>query len=80
MGSIKNNLYVVTLASMVDRTVGISYGKSYVVAEDVEQAYQKVKSFLETNKIGTPSDRVLYRIELLASTDIYSGIKNILFT
>lgn len=58
---------------------GIAYGISYVVAEDTDAAYKKVKSFLDENKIGFYSDRVLERVELLAEECKYPGTGTMLF-
>ena len=42
-----NKLYRVTLRGMTYNSTGVAYGVSYVVAQDSESAYKKVKEFLD---------------------------------
>jgi hypothetical protein len=55
----------------------IAHGLAYVVAEDPTEAYQKVRYYLDAEKIGVARDKELESIELLAEDAIYpsSGIK-----
>jgi len=62
------NLYKITLHGMISGVNRI-YGESYVVAEDPQKAYIKVKEFLDNEDIGFDTDRMLKSIELIASVD-----------
>lgn len=59
------NLYYVQLQGL--RTS--SYGGAYVVAEGLDEAANKVISYLEENDIGYRADRVLESISIIATTD-----------
>jgi len=63
------NLYRVKLKGMKSAVLGISYGDSFVVANDPTEAYQKIREYLDNEDIGFMSDRVLETIEFLASED-----------
>jgi len=47
---------------------GTDYGTAYAVAEDPEQAYRKVRRFLDEHTVGFPEDREMKTIELLADS------------
>ena len=73
-------LYRVTLRGMHhSSTGGVIYGIAYVVAEDTEQAYKKVRDSLEKRDIGLNSDRELLSIELLAEDIGYPDCNIILY-
>ncbi len=72
-------LYKVTLRGMTSSTSGTAYGISYVVAEDPEKAYQKVRSFLDAGNIGFKKDREMHTVELLAETYKYTDTRTMLF-
>jgi len=67
-------LYKVTLRGMQK-----SYGTSYVVANDPDEAYKKVKNFLDKEDIGFRVDRELYTIELLAENYRHTNVGTILY-
>jgi non-ribosomal peptide synthetase component E (peptide arylation enzyme) len=61
-----NKLYRVTLKGMIFMSIGIRFGCSYVVAKSSDEAYQKVKTYLDSQQIGFAKDRVLDKVELIA--------------
>ena len=73
-------LYLVTLKGMTTISSSeITYGISYVIAKDAEQAYQKVKKQYDSKDIGFKVQRQLDNVKLLASTSEFSGVDNLLF-
>ena len=58
---------------------GTVYGISYVVAENSEIAYSKVKEFLNKNDYGFSSDREMESIELLAEDNQYTSVRTMLY-
>jgi hypothetical protein len=68
----KTNLYFVTLTGLQVGVTTKPYGKVYVLAEDAESAYQKVKTYLDANDIGFTSERGLASVELVATGDKHS--------
>lgn len=70
----ENKLYRVTLRGMTYSSTGNTYGVSYVIAENPDLAYKKVKKFLDDNDIGYTKDRELDKIELIADSNQYSGV------
>jgi hypothetical protein len=67
-------LYLVTLQGMTSSISGPVYGEAYVLAENPDVAYKKVKKFLDEQDLGFSNDRQLRCIELLAdSNGPYSG-------
>jgi hypothetical protein len=71
-------LYRVTLTGMTYSVTGKIYGVSYVVAENTNQAYLKVKEFLDKEDIGFRSERGLKMIELIADEIKYSEVDHLL--
>lgn len=71
-------LYMVTLKGMTYSSTGIAYGISYVIAENTDEAYKKVRKFLDENNIGFTKDRELHNIELIADSYRYTGIGTLL--
>jgi len=71
-------LYRVELTGMTYSVIGKVYGISYVVAENSDQAYIKVKEFLDVNNIGFTSDRELKLVELIADEVKYSVVGHLL--
>lgn len=61
-------LYKVTLRGMTFNYSGVAYGVSYVIAENPDEAYKKVKEFLDKADLGFSKDRELDKIELIADT------------
>jgi len=73
------NLYRVTLKGMTYSAVGVVYGKSYVVAENTDAAYEKVRIFLDDNGIGFSKDRVLNTITLIAGSEEFPACSTKLY-
>jgi hypothetical protein len=65
-------LYRVTLRGMTHNSTGTAFGTGYVVATGTDDAYKKVRKFLDDNNIGFSKDRELDKIELLAECDRYT--------
>lgn len=59
-------LYRVKLRGMAS-----SYGVSYVVADNPDHAYKRVRKYLDVRDLGFSKDRELDTIELLAETGDY---------
>ena len=72
-------LYLVTLRGMTYSSSGPAYGTSYVIAENSDEAYQKVRKFLDENDLGFSKDRELKKIELIADTYRYTDTGCLLF-
>ena len=72
-------LYRVTLRGMTYNSTSMVHGISYVVAQNSDEAYLKVKNFLDTKDIGYKKDRELDKVELLASTYQYNNIGFMLY-
>lgn len=70
----ENKLYRVTLRGMTYSPTGNAYGVSYVVAENPDLAYKKVRKFLDDNNLGFTKDRELDKIELIADSNQYGGV------
>lgn len=75
----KVKLYIVELQGMKS-CFGVynEYGISYVVATDPTNAYEMVKTFLDSNDLGFSHDRRLKSVTLLADEKQYNE-KNMLF-
>jgi non-ribosomal peptide synthetase component E (peptide arylation enzyme) len=69
-----DKLYRVTLRGMTYNSTGIAYGVSYVIAKDPNEAYQKVRKFLDDNDIGFTRYRELDKVELIADTYRYTDV------
>ena len=65
-------LYKVTLQGMTG-SYPISWGESYVVADNPNEAYEKVRTFLNSNDIGFTKDRELRAIEMIADSERYAS-------
>lgn len=72
-------LYKVTLKGMTHNSTGVKYGINYVVANDSEEAYRKVRKFLDDGDMGFSSERELDKIELLAENYQYTNTQYMLF-
>ena len=72
-------LYKVTLRGMTNSSTGIKYGISYVVAKDLNDAYEKVYTFLYKKDIGFSRERALDKIELIADSYEYNDTGHMLF-
>ncbi len=73
-----NKLYRVTLRGLSSYT-GLQLKVSYVVARNSDEAYQKVRTWLDQNSYGLSQDRVLEAIELLAEDYQYTDVRTRLF-
>ena len=66
-------LYKVTLSGLISYK-DIDYTSSYVVALNSEEAYQKVKKYLYEKDYGSPHERELYKVKLLADANENTGV------
>ena len=75
-----NKLYRVTLRGMTS-TIGsrTAYGISYVVAETTDEAYDKVRKFLNEKDLGYSCQRELDKIEFIAEESRFPGTGTMLF-
>ena len=71
-------LYKVFLRGM-QSSFPITYGVSYVVADNPDAAFSMVKKYLDKKDIGFVRDREMGSIELLAEEKDYPNCGNILF-
>jgi hypothetical protein len=63
-------LYRVTLRGMTYASgSGTAHGDCYVVAKDAEEAYRKVKDYLDDKDLGFAYERELNTVQLLAESD-----------
>lgn len=67
-------LYRITLQGMLP-----SYGISYVVAENSDSAYQKVRKFLDKENLGFTGERNFSKAELIADEKNYGEINTMLY-
>ncbi len=58
---------------------GTAYGVSYVVAGNSDEAYQKVRSWLDDHDYGFRHERAMDSVDLLADTDHYNDTGTMLF-
>jgi len=71
-------LYRIKLTGLNDYN-GVGAGISYVIAEDSEKAYQKVRKFLDDEDYGFAKEREMDKIELIAEDCKYPDIGTMLF-
>jgi len=74
-----DKLYKVTLRGMTYNSTGIAYGVSYVIAKDPNEAYQKVRKFLDEKDIGFSKYRELDKVELIADTYRHTDVGCLLY-
>lgn len=72
-------LYRVTLRGMTFSSSGPTYGTSYVVAKNTDEAYKKVYNFIKEKDLGFDHERGLNMIELLAEDYEYTDTGTILY-
>jgi len=72
-------LWKVVLQGMAYNSTGIVYGESYVVATNPDEAYNKVREFLDKENLGFSHDRELKEIHLIADTYRYNDVRKLLF-
>ncbi len=65
-------LYKVTLKGMTANSTGTAYGTNYVVAQNPDEAYTKVRNYLDKENIGYSRERALDKIELIAEDSRYT--------
>jgi hypothetical protein len=58
-------LYRVTLRGMKYSSTGVVYGVSYAIAENPDEAYKKVKKYLDEKDLGFSKDRALENMSSL---------------
>lgn len=75
----RKKLYRVTLKGMTYNSTGVAYGSSYVIAENTDEAYQKVRMFLDENDLGFSKDRELDKVELIADSYRYTDVGCLLY-
>jgi len=67
-------LFRVNLRGFGGFTTGVNYQSSYVIAENPDEAYQKVRRWLDKKDYGFYKDRELASVELLADDHEYTEI------
>jgi len=70
-----NKLYRVVLRGMTSTV----YNMSYVIAKSADEAYRKVRKFLDDSDIGFRKDRELEKVELLAEEYQYTDTGTMVF-
>ena len=70
----RKKLYRVTLRGMTYNSTGVAYGSSYVIAENSDEAYKKVRKFLDENDLGFTKYRELDKVELIADSYRYTDV------
>ena len=70
----RKKLYRVTLRGMTYSSTGVAYGSSYVIAENSDEAYKKVRKFLDENDLGFTKYRELDKVELIADSYRYTDV------
>lgn len=76
----RSKLYRVTLRGMtLTFGTGTAYGVSYVVANNADEAYQKVKKFVDEKDLGYSYQREMDKVELIAEDYQYTGTGTMLF-
>lgn len=73
------NLYRVRLRGMKISTTGNAYGDSYVIASNSDEAYQKVRKFIDSAALGFKKERELESVELLAGEAQYNDTGHMIF-
>ena len=73
-------LYKVTLQGMhTSFSIRHDYGTSFVIAVNPDEAYQKVRAFLDENNLGFVHERELKCVELIAEQKDYPDCGTILY-
>ena len=71
-------LFLVNLRGLSSMT-GVQRNKNYVVANDTNEAYKKVRDWLDSKEYGFRYERELESIELLAENCEYTDVRIMLF-
>lgn len=72
-------LYKIELRGMTGWSSGVIHGISYVVAANPNEAYKKVRKYLDDNDLGFSKERELKKIELIAEDSNITGTQTMLF-
>lgn len=72
-------LYRVTLRGVFGSNITMNYTVSYVIAEDSNLAYLKVKNYLDEKDYGFSKERELDKVELIADSKEYNDCLTMLF-
>lgn len=76
----RSKLYRVTLRGMTSTLgTGTAYGVSYAIANNPDEAYQKVKKFVDEKDLGYSYQREMDKVELIAEDYQYTETGTILF-
>lgn len=65
-------LYLVRLRGMT-----VTYGTSYIIAENLSEAHDIIKKFCDDNDLGFKSERALESIEVIAETNMNGDVKRL---
>ena len=76
----ENQTLKLFLIALKGFTTVSGYKYHYVVAKSMDEAYSKVKEFMDDNDIGNYVERELDSIEFLAEDKKYPNCGNMLFT
>jgi hypothetical protein len=74
-----DKLYLVELRGLNGYSSRVVYGTSYVVAKNSDEAYKKVRKFLDADDLGFEDERELLKITLLAEDYEYTTTRTLLF-
>lgn len=72
-------LYRVTLRGVFGSNITMNYTVSYVIAEDSNLAYLKVKNYFDEKDYGFSKERELDKVELIADSKEYNDCLTMLF-
>lgn len=71
-------LYRVNLRGLASST-GVGYQTSYVIAKNPDEAYRKVRKYLDDKDYGFSHERELESVELIADEYEYTDVRTRLF-
>ncbi len=71
-------LYRVNLRGLTSVT-GVGYRTSYVIAKNPDEAYKKVRTFLDEKDYGFSHEREMESVELIADNYEYTDVRTRLF-
>lgn len=73
-----NKLYLVKLRGLTSPT-DVELNKTYVVAKDPTEAYEKIRTWLDDKDYGFAHEREMESIELIAEDYEFTDVKTMLF-
>ena len=79
MGITTKKLYLVKLTGHCN-PMNTDYAQSYVVASDAEEAYRRVRDYLDQRDLMVSGDRALRSVELIAEEGDYPECRTMLFS